>query len=107
MLGELRNLPTDTLLDIVIVILAGGLPVTLSEVAELGQIHRELQRRRELEGAHLCHTAIGLQGHDWRFMNEETHNVSTCSDAHHQCKSSQQGIWKDYAQRSSTRRRNR
>ena len=49
MLGELRNLPTDTLLDIVFVILAGGQPLTLSEVAELEQIQRELQRRGELE----------------------------------------------------------
>jgi hypothetical protein len=43
MLGELRNLPTDTLLDIVFVILAGD------EVAELEQIQHELQRRGELE----------------------------------------------------------
>ena len=50
MLGELRNLPTDTLLDIVFVILAGGQPSSLSEVAELEQIQHELQRRGELEG---------------------------------------------------------
>jgi hypothetical protein len=50
MLGELRNLPTDTLLDIVLVILAGGKPLSLSEVAELEQIQHELQRRGELEG---------------------------------------------------------
>ena len=60
MLGELRNLPTDTLLDIVFVILAGGQPLTLSEVGELKQIQHELQRRGELEGALLCQTAIGL-----------------------------------------------
>lgn len=50
MLGELRNLPTHTLLDIVLVILAGGLPLTPSEVTELEQIQHELQRRGELEG---------------------------------------------------------
>jgi len=31
MLGELTNLPTDTLLEIMFLILAGGLPLTLSE----------------------------------------------------------------------------
>lgn len=60
MLGELRNLPTDVLLDIVFVILAGGLPLTLSEEDELERIQRELQRRGEREGARLCHKAIGL-----------------------------------------------
>jgi len=60
MLGELTNLPTDTLLDIVFVILAGAQPLTLSEVAELEQIQLELQRRGELEGARLCETAIEL-----------------------------------------------
>ena len=62
MLGELRNLPTDTLLDIVLVILAAGQPLSLSEVAELEQIQRELQRRGELEGARLCQTTNGLGG---------------------------------------------
>jgi hypothetical protein len=60
MLGELTNLPTDTLLEIMFLILAGGLPLTLSEQGELGQIQRELQRRGEREGARLCQTAIGL-----------------------------------------------
>ena len=60
MLGELRNLQTDTLLDIVFVILGGGQPLTCSEVGELEQIQRELQRRGELEGVRLCQTAIGL-----------------------------------------------
>jgi hypothetical protein len=60
MLGELTNLPTDTLLEIVFVILAGAQPLTLSEVGELEQIQLELQRRGELEGARLCETAIGL-----------------------------------------------
>jgi hypothetical protein len=43
MVGELTKLPTDTRLDIVFVILAGGQPLTLSEVGELEQIQRELQ----------------------------------------------------------------
>jgi hypothetical protein len=60
LLGELTNLPTDTLLDIVFFILTGGQPLTLSEVGELEQIQLELQRRGELEGARLCQTAIGL-----------------------------------------------
>jgi len=60
-LGELTNLPTDTLLDIVFVILAGGQPLILSEEGELEQIQRELQRRGELEGARLCQMAIGLR----------------------------------------------
>jgi hypothetical protein len=50
MLGELKNLPTDTLLDIVLVILAARQPLSLAEVAELEQIEHELQRRGELEG---------------------------------------------------------
>jgi hypothetical protein len=61
MLGELTNLPTDTLLDIVFVILAGGQPLTLSEVGELEQIQLELQRTGELEGARLCQLAIPLK----------------------------------------------
>jgi hypothetical protein len=64
MLGELRSPPTNTLLDIVFVILVGGPPLTLSEVGELEQIHRELQRRGELEGARLCQTAIGWRAYD-------------------------------------------
>jgi L-lysine 2,3-aminomutase len=56
------NKPTDRqTVDIVFVILAGGQPLTLSEVGELEQIQRELQRRDELEGARLCQTAIGLR----------------------------------------------
>lgn len=49
MLGELRNLPTGTLLDMVFVILAGGRALTASDVAELEQIQVELQRRGEIE----------------------------------------------------------
>jgi len=49
MLGELRNLPTDTLLDMVFVILAGGQTLTSSDADELEQIQVELQRRGEIE----------------------------------------------------------
>ena len=49
MLGELTNLPTNMLLDIVFVILAAGHPLTSSEVAELEQIQVELERRAEID----------------------------------------------------------
>jgi hypothetical protein len=45
MLGELTNIPTDTLIDMLSVILAGGVVLTASDVAELEQIQRELQHR--------------------------------------------------------------
>jgi len=45
MLGELMNLPTDTLIDMICLILAGGIVLTARDVAELEQIQRELQRR--------------------------------------------------------------
>ena len=45
MLGELTNIPTDTLIDMVSVIIDGGVVLTASDVAELEQIQRELQRR--------------------------------------------------------------
>ena len=47
MLGELINIPSDTLIDMICVILAGGLILTASDVAELEQIQRELQRRAD------------------------------------------------------------
>jgi hypothetical protein len=49
MLGELIDIPTDTLLDMVLTILAGGWALTSRDVAELEQIQRELQRRGEIE----------------------------------------------------------
>lgn len=49
MLGQLVNLPTDTLMDMVFVILAGDEVLTAADVAELEQIQRELQRRGEGE----------------------------------------------------------
>ncbi|HZU45490.1 MAG TPA: hypothetical protein VE994_22615 [Terriglobales bacterium] len=49
MLGQLVNLPTDTLMDMVFVILAGDEVLTAADVEELEQIQRELQRRGEGE----------------------------------------------------------
>jgi hypothetical protein len=45
MLGELMNIPTDTLIDILYIILAGNFAITANDAAELEQIQRELQRR--------------------------------------------------------------
>ncbi len=47
MLGQLANIPTDTLMGMVFVILAADTVLTATDVAELEQIHRELQRRGE------------------------------------------------------------
>ena len=45
MLGELTNIPTDTLVDILYIILAGDVAITADDAAEIEQIQRELQRR--------------------------------------------------------------
>ncbi len=45
MLGELMNIPTDTLIDMLYIILAGDFAITANDVAEIEQIQRELQRR--------------------------------------------------------------
>ncbi|HEX4919467.1 MAG TPA: hypothetical protein VFV92_01855 [Candidatus Bathyarchaeia archaeon] len=45
MLGELLNIPTDTLIDMLYIILAAGVAITATDVAEIEQIQRELQRR--------------------------------------------------------------
>lgn len=47
MLGELVNIPTDTLIDMLFVILDGGVLLTAGDVAEIEQIQRELQNRGE------------------------------------------------------------
>jgi hypothetical protein len=49
MLGELTTIPTGTLIDMVCVILDGGVVLTASDVAELEQIQRELQRRATVD----------------------------------------------------------
>jgi len=45
MLGELTNIPTDTLIDMMYIILAGEVSITASDATEIEQIQRELQRR--------------------------------------------------------------
>ncbi|HVN20107.1 MAG TPA: hypothetical protein VMU05_15075 [Dongiaceae bacterium] len=53
MLGQLVNIPTHTLIDMICVILAGGVVLNASDVAELEQIQRELQRRAD-DGHETC-----------------------------------------------------
>jgi hypothetical protein len=45
MLGELTNIPTDTLIDMLYIILAGEVSITANDATEIEQIQRELQRR--------------------------------------------------------------
>jgi hypothetical protein len=47
MLGQLMNIPTDTLIDMLYVILAGDIAITANDASEIEQIQRELQRRGE------------------------------------------------------------
>ncbi|MBZ5572117.1 MAG: hypothetical protein LAO09_09575 [Acidobacteriia bacterium] len=39
------NIPTDTLIDMLYIILAGEVAISASDVREIEQIQRELQRR--------------------------------------------------------------
>jgi hypothetical protein len=45
LLGELTNIPTDTLIDMLYIVLAGDSAITANDAAEIEQIQRELQRR--------------------------------------------------------------
>jgi len=45
MLGELTNIPTDILIDMLYVIVSGDAAITTRDAAEIEQIQRELQRR--------------------------------------------------------------
>jgi|GEM_PF-2215444 hypothetical protein len=45
MLGELMSIPTDTLIDMLYLILADDFAITATDAAEIEQIQRELQRR--------------------------------------------------------------
>ena len=45
MLGELMNIPTDRLIDMLYIILAGDVAISAGDAAEIEQIQRELQRR--------------------------------------------------------------
>jgi hypothetical protein len=44
-LGELVNIPTETLIDMLLVIFADEVALTVNDVGEIEQIQRELQRR--------------------------------------------------------------
>ena len=52
--GELINIPTDSLIDMLFVILTGEPPVTTTDVTEIEQIQRELQRRGEDKNWSFC-----------------------------------------------------
>ena len=45
MLGELTNIPTDTLIDMLHIILADEVAISAGDAGEIEQIQRELQRR--------------------------------------------------------------
>ena len=45
MLGELINIPTETLIDMLYIILAREVAITASDAVEIEQIQRELERR--------------------------------------------------------------
>ena len=45
MLRELMHIPTDTLIDMLYIILAGEVAIGASDASEIEQIQRELQRR--------------------------------------------------------------
>ena len=49
MLGQLMNIPTDTLIDMLYIILAGDFAITANDATEIEQIQRELQRRGDGE----------------------------------------------------------
>jgi hypothetical protein len=45
MLGELTNIPTETLIDMLYMIVTGEVGITASDAMEIEQIQCELQRR--------------------------------------------------------------
>jgi hypothetical protein len=47
MLGQLTNIPSGTLIDMLYAIFTSGVVLTGNDVAELEQIQRELQRRAD------------------------------------------------------------
>ena len=49
MQGELAKIPTDALIDMLYIILAGDIAITASDAAEIERIQRELQRRGRVE----------------------------------------------------------
>ena len=45
MLAELTNVPTDTLFDMLYMVLAREVAITAADAAEIEEVQRELQRR--------------------------------------------------------------
>jgi hypothetical protein len=45
MLGELMNVPTDTLIDLLFAIIADDVAINASDAANIEQIQHELQKR--------------------------------------------------------------
>ena len=52
--GQLMSIPTDSLIDMLFVILVDGLAGTVFDGAEIAQIQRELQRRGEDQNWSFC-----------------------------------------------------
>jgi hypothetical protein len=52
--AELTNIPTDSLLDMLFLILTGELAVTANDATEIAQIKWELQRRGEDQQWSFC-----------------------------------------------------
>jgi hypothetical protein len=52
--GQLTNIPTDSLIDMLFVILVDKLACTAFDGAEIAQIQRELQRRGEDQNWSFC-----------------------------------------------------
>ena len=47
MLGELTNIPTHTLIEMLFVTMMGTVALTATDIAEIEQIQCELKRKRE------------------------------------------------------------
>jgi len=45
--GELANIPTDSLIEMLFIIISGEIAMTASDGIQIEQIQRELQRRGE------------------------------------------------------------
>jgi hypothetical protein len=56
MLGQLTNIPTGTLIEMLYVILAAGVALSANDVVELDQIQRELKRRADVDHWMLANT---------------------------------------------------
>jgi hypothetical protein len=52
--GQLANIPTDSLIEMLFIIIAGELVMTATEGTEIHQIQRELQRRGEDQYWNFC-----------------------------------------------------